>query len=244
MSSSDPFNPITTYRTLQTPKGHIIFSTTRRVAAEFPLPALGTAIEDTFISGFTGHKVLDVSASPLAGGGKSVTVTHGTFPAGIFTEYESQAYTFPAIYPTPGIQPGGARPRQRVVPARVTYEYQEYIGTWMDDPVTWDELDPSTGPFVVYSYIAEAAGANFVANDGSSGRVGDYLNPAFIQLDTINNQLTIHDPGNVLYIVLASSPDATTYATWFLTGTEIMVSRTIHKWYTGYMKRTAYVRVQ
>lgn len=252
--SSDAYTPITTSRSLQTPLGHRIYSTTRDVAVEFPLPTIGALLSaSNFIAGFTGHYILDVSDTPLSHRAKRVTVTHGTFPVGTFTEYESQAYTFPPIYPysvTPpavGFMQGGSRARQRVVPARVTYEYQllpTSPSNWLTAPVIWDFADPTTGPFEVLSYIAQAAGENFVSEDGNSGSVGQYLNPHFIGIDTVNDAITVYAPGDLLYLIGASSPSASIYNTWVSAGTELMASRTIHRWYCGYMRRTAYVKAQ
>lgn len=228
------------------PKGHRIFTTTRDVPVEFPFPTIGETLAATnFVAGFTSHIILDASESPLANRAKRVTVTHGTFPTGSFTEYESQAYTFPAIYPNGStFQPGGCRPRQRVVPARIVYEYRNAPGDWLTEPSVWNYSDITTGPFEVKSYIAEAAGLNFVNNDGSSGRVGDYLNPFYIGIDTINNTFNIYDPENIFYQMPASVPNATLYASWVSDKKELMASRTIHKWYCGYMRRTAWVRAQ
>jgi hypothetical protein len=111
-------------------------------------------------------------------------------------------------------------------------------------PTIWNFTDVLTGPFEVQSFIAEAAGQNFSEDDGASGRVGDFLNPAFIMVDTVNNPITINSPGSLFYVVPASAPNATTYASWVAAGTELMASRTIHKWYCGYMRRTSYVRAQ
>jgi hypothetical protein len=252
---SDAFTPITTSRVLATPKGHRIYSTSREVATEFPLPAIGALLAaSNFIGGFTNHIILDVTEAPGKGNLKRVTVTHGKFPTGDFTEYESEAYTFPPIYPNgTAFMPGGSRPRARVAIARVVYQFQLTIGSWLTDPTIWTTpSDPallttdalSTGPFEVRSYIAEAAGRNFTVDDGSSGRVGDYLNAAFINLDTVNNAFIIYDPGILAYNVSASVPSATTYASWVAEKTEIMTARTVHKWYCGYMRRTAFVRAQ
>ena len=255
MSQSDPHSPITTSRTLQTPLGHRIYTTTRDVAAEFPLPALGVLMSATnFVAGFTDHYILDVSETPLPHRAKRVTVTHGTFPTGAFTEYESQAYTFPPIYPyTPdpmgaSFMPGGSKARQRVVPARIVYEYTLNPGAsptnWLAAPVIWDFSNIATGPFEVQSFIGQAAGVNFTNEDGSSGSVGQFLNPHFIGVDTVNNGYRVYSPGNLLYDIPASIPSASTYAGWVVAGTELMASRTIHRWYCGYMRRTAYVKAQ
>lgn len=243
---SDPYSPVTTSRVLQMPQGHRIYSTTRKVATEFPLPAIGVVLSaNNFIAGFINHYILDVSESPIATGGKNVTVTHGTIPSSTFTEYESQAFTFPPIYPSgTTFMPGGSRSRQRVVPARVTYEYRLVPGSWLTDAAIWDYADSTTGPFEVKSYIARAAGENFVSEDGSSGSVGSYLNAHFIGIDTVNNEFSIYAPGDLFYIVDASAPSADTYSTWVTDGTELMASRTLHKWYCGYMRRTSYVRAQ
>ena len=229
------------------PKGHRIYSTSREVATEFPLPEIGAVLAaSNFIGGFTSHVILDVTEAPGKGNLKRVTVTHGKIPVGDFTEYESEAYTFPPIYPKVGLtfMPGGSRPRSRNVIARVVYQFQLTIGSWLNDPTIWDFSTLSTGPFEVRSYIAEAAGQTFVAGDGSSGRVGDYLNAAFINHDTINDAFSIYDPGDLFYSVGASVPSATTYASWVTAKTEIMTARTVHKWYCGYMRRTAFVRAQ
>lgn len=245
--SADAYHPITTSRVLSTPRGHRIYTSARDVASEYPLPGVADLLSVSgFVVGsdFTSHYVLDVSDSPTRNG-KRVSVEHGTFPTGEFEEYESLAYTFPPFYPTPGaFFPGGSRPRARVVPARVVYEYRLAPGDWLDAPAIWNFVSPLTGPFEVQSYIAEAAGVNFTAGDGSSGMVGDFLNPAFINYDTINNGIDIEAPGDLSYTISASVPSATTYAGWAVAGTEIMASRTIHKWYCGYMRRTAWVKAQ
>lgn len=257
--SSDAYTPITTSRSLQAPRGYRMYSSTRDVAVEYPLPEIGSLLSaSNFIAGFTNHYVMDVSEFPLPHRAKRVTVQHGPFPttggvATVFTEYESQAYTFPPIYPysvTPpaiGFMQGGSRARQRVVPARVTYEYQLLPTSptnWLTAPAIWDFSNATTGPFEVRSYIAQAAGENFVSEDGNSGSVGQYLNPHFIGIDTVNDEITVYAPGELLYLIGASSPSASTYNTWVSTGAELMASRTIHRWYCGYMRRTAYVKAQ
>lgn len=243
---SDAFTPSTTSRSLQTPLGHRIYTTTREVATEYPLPAVASLLsESNFIAGFTGHYILDVTDSPKGSNGKRVTVTHGTFPSGSYTEYESLAYTFPAFYPTAGaVYAGGSRPRGRVVPARVVYEYRLAPGDWLTAPAIWNYSDPTTGPLEIRSFIAEAAGVNFTAGDGDTGMVGDFLNPAFISMDTINNAIDISAPGDLAYTIGASAPDASTYNSWIVAGTEFMASRTIHKFYCGYMRRTVWVKAQ
>lgn len=245
--SSDAHTPITSSRTLQTPKGHHIYTTTRDVAVEFPLPAIGaTMASSNFVAGFTDQIILDVSDIPLPHRAKRVSVTHGAFPVGVFTEYEAQAFTFPAIYPdlTAAFMPGGSRERPRSVAARVTYEYRLEPGNWLTAPTIWDYVDPATGPFELKSYLAEAAGQYFITADSGSGQVGDYLNPYYLGMDVVNNQITISDPADLFYIIIASAPSLTTYANWVAANTELMASRTVHKWYCGYMRRTAYVRAQ
>jgi len=246
---SDAFTPITTSRLLQTPLGHRIYTTTREVATEFPLPTLASALsESNFIAGFTDHIILDASEAPKPGGGKRVTVTHGKIPAGTFTEYESMAYTFPPIYPKTGgsFFPGGSRPRQRLVTARVVYEYQANIGSWQSDPTIWNYSSLSSGPFEVKSYLMEAAGINFVSEDGGSGLVGDFLNRNYLGLDTVHNAVTVWSGADVglIYIISASVPSYDTYAGWVASRTELMAQRTVSKWYTGYVRRTAFVRAQ
>ena len=41
---SDAHTPITTEQVLQLPKGHVLYTTTREVPMEFPLPTLGAAL--------------------------------------------------------------------------------------------------------------------------------------------------------------------------------------------------------
>jgi hypothetical protein len=243
---SDAHTPITTSRTLQTPRGHRIYTTTRDVPVEFPLPVIGaTLAASNFVAGFTDHIILDVSDVPLAHRAKRVTVTHGTVPTGTFTEYESEAYTFPSIYPNfTSFMPGGSRARPRNVPSRVVYEYRLEPGDWLDDPAIWDYVSPSSGPFEVESWLAEAAGQTFIFEDGGSGRVGNYLNPFYIGVDAINDEVIIYDPGELFYVISESAPSASTYASWVAAGTEIMVSRVIGKWYCGYLRRTAWVKAQ
>lgn len=246
---SDAYTPITTSRVLQTPRDHRIYTTTREVSDRFPLPTLGDALsESNFIAGFTDHIILDASEAPKSGGGKRVTVTHGKIPSGTFTEYESMAYTFPSIYPKAGgsFFPGGSRPRPRLVTARVTYEYQATIGSWQSDPAIWDYSSLTSGPFEVKSYLMEAAGINFVTDDGESGLVGDYLNRNYLGLDTISNAITVWSGADVglSYLIPASVPSYDTYAGWVAARTELMAHRSVSKWYTGYVRRTAYVRAQ
>jgi hypothetical protein len=243
--SSDSHRPITSSRSLQTPLGHRIYTTSREVSAEYEPPVVGSLLSaSNFIAGFNNHYVLDSTDSPT-NSGKRVVVTHGTFPSGTFTEYESVAYTFPAFYPTAGSRfPGGSRPRQRVVPARVVYEYRLAPGNWLTAATIWNYSDPTTGPFEVASLIAKAAGVNFTDGDGDSGMVGDFLNSAFINHDTINNAITISAPGDLFYTIGASAPSATTYNNWISLQTEFIASRTIHKWYCGYMRRTVYIKAQ
>ena len=247
---SDAHTPITTSRLLQTPRGHRIYTTTREVSDRFPLPTLGAALsESNFIAGFSNHLILDASESPKPGGGKRVSVTHGTIPSGSFVEYESMAYTFPAIYPkTAGtFFPGGSRPRQRLVTARVVYDYQATIGTWMDDVTIWDYTTLTTGPFEVKSNLVDAAGISYQIEEGLDGLVGDYLNKNFLGATTVHNEITItvrSMGGALVYTILASVPSYDTYAGWVTAKTELMAQRTVHKWYSGYMRRTAFVRAQ
>jgi len=131
---SDPYRPVTTSRTLETPYGYRIYTTTRNnLPLEFPVPVKGSVLNaSNFIAGFTDHYVLDSYDSPNQLGGKTVVVTHGIIPAGEFTEYESLAYTFPAIYPNAtAFHPNGSRQRKRVVTARVVYEYRLDPGNWL-----------------------------------------------------------------------------------------------------------------
>lgn len=247
---SDAHTPITTSRVLQTPRGHRIYTTTREVSDRFPLPELGAALsESNFIAGFTDHIILDASEAPKPNGGKRVTVTHGKIPIGTFTEYESMAYTFPSIYPKPGgsFFPGGSRPRPRVVTARVTYQYQAAIGSWMDDAPIWDFASLSTGPFEVKSWLMDAAGRRFDEEVDGTRQVGDYLNRNYLGMDTINNTIEVWSSDGdsaSIFTIPPSVPSYDTYAEWVSAKTELMVQRTVHKWYTGYMKRTAYVRAQ
>jgi len=254
---SDAHTPRTTSRVLQTPRNYRIYTTTREVPTEFPLPTVGAVLSATnFIAGFTNHYVMDVTDYPK-GAGKVVTVTHGPVPTQIggFIEYESVAYTFPPIYPnSTAFFPGGSKPRPRVVPAKVKYEYTLSPITaptnWMDDPAIWDYESLDSGTFEVKSYLAEAAGATFANGsgdpgvDGNEGSVGDFLNPMFIGQDTINDAFSIYAPGDLYYLVGASSPHATDYAGFVAEKSMLMASRTIHTWYCFYMRRTVFVRAQ
>jgi hypothetical protein len=244
---SDAFSPITTSRTLQTPQGYRIYTTQREVAAEYPLPTIGAAMS-TFIAGFTGHYIMDVSDRPR-GSRKIVTVTHGEVPSGVFTEYESVAYTFPPIYPnSTAFFPGGSRERSRVVTGRVTYEYKldptSAPTDWTALAAIWDYSSLSTGPFEVLSYILESAGQQYTNGDQENGLVGDFLNPSFIGVSTINDALVIYAPGDLYYNLGASSPSATTYAGLVSAKTELMASRIMHRWYCFYMLKTTWVKAQ
>ena len=250
MASSDPYSPVTTSRQIDTPNAYRIYTTTRKVASEFPIPAEGSALTSSnFIGGFDSvespHYIMQVDERPEQNG-KVVTVTHGPIPAGSFVEYESLAYTFPAIYPTVGSSffPGGSRQRQRVVPATVTYEYRTAPGDWLTAAVVWDGTTPSTGPFEIESVLMQAAAVNFIDGDGASGLVGDYLNPAFITQDTLNDDVMIYSPGSLSYFIGRSIPSVATYAGWVTAKTLIMPSRTIHRWYCFYMRRTVQVVAQ
>jgi hypothetical protein len=248
---SDAFRPVTTSRSLQTPQGYRIYTTTRQVAMEFPLPVVGDLLSaSNFIAGFTNHYIMDVNEVPN-GDLKKVTITHGPVPSGTYEEYESMAYTFPAIYPfstTPEFFPGGSRQRGRVVPARVQYEYRLSPTTpapnWLTAATIWNYSDPTTGPFEVLSYMQEAAGSYFEADDGTGGLVGDFLNSMFIGQDTINDEIAISAPGDLAYTIDPSLPSKTTYATWVAGNTEIMASRTLFKFYCFYARRTVWVRAQ
>lgn len=253
MPGSDPYAPITTSRQLDQPTGYRIYTTTRLVAAEFPIPSKGDVLSSSnFIGGFgtteNPHYILDVTDAPH-NGGKRVTVTHGPLPLaeGGYTEYESLAYTFPPIYPNDSsFFPGGSKARSRVVPARVVYEYalDPIASSWTTAPTIWDFDDITTGPFEVQSRIAEAAGLNFTEGDGDTGLIGDFMNPTFIGQDTINDAFIIYAPGDLFFEVAASIPDAATYAGWVGDNTELMASRTIHRWYCFYMRRTVWIRAQ
>lgn len=253
MPGSDPYSPITTSRQLDQPTGYRIYSTTRLVPTEFPIPAKGAVLSaSNFIGGFgtdlAPHYILDVTDAPH-GTGKRVTVTHGPLPSaeGGYTEYESVAHTFPPIYPNnTAFFPGGSKARPRVVPAKVVYEYSldPSASGWLSAATIWDFSSRTTGPFEVQSYLSEAAGTNFTDGDGDSGLVGDFMNPSFIGQDTINNAFTIYAPGDLFFAVTASAPSATTYASWVAAGSEIMKSRTIHRWYCFYMRRTVWIKAQ
>jgi hypothetical protein len=245
---SDAFTPRTTSRTVAVPRGHRIYTTTRVVSTEFPLPVVGALLsESNFIAGFTGHYILDVSDNPSPDCKKTVTVTHASIPTGTFTEYEDVPYTFPALYPGGTTWPGGMRQRQRIVRALVTYEYQltpSSPSDWLADPAIWNFSSLTTGPFEVKSYLQEAASKFFTDDDGTGGQVGDFLNQTFITQDTLNNGITIYAPGSLLYTIGASVPSLSTYDGWITAKTEFMISNTIHEWYAFYMRRKVWVRAQ
>jgi hypothetical protein len=244
---SDAFRPVTTSETLQSPKGYVMYTTQRDVRPEFPEPLVGAALTaSNFIAGFSGHYVLHVHSYPK-GDNKRVVVRHGPVPGGTFTEYASYAYVFPPIYPTAGgsgIVATGSRPRSRLTTGRITTQYAASPSTFAALAAVWDGSTPASGPFEVWSGIMEAAGQNFTSEDGSSGLVGDFLNQSFIGQNTINNPITVYAPGELLYNIAASTPDASTYNGWITLGTEIMASRTIHEWYCFYQLRTVFVKAQ
>lgn len=251
---SDAFRPITTSQRLDNPRGYRLFTTQREVPAEFVPPEIGAAL-GTFLPGsLSSNLVLGVSDSPR-GGKQIVTVQHGPVPSGpdaggSFVEYESFAYRFPPIYPNAtAFFPGGSQDRNRVVTGRVVYEYATVGSTafnaWRDAATIWNFTDPTTGPFEVLSYIADAAGQKFTGDDGSAGVVGQFLAPAFIAQDTINNSIAISSPGSLAYTVGESAPSATTYAAWVAARTEFIASRSISKWMGNvYCRRTVWVRAQ
>lgn len=247
----DAYTPRTSSRQLETPRGYRMFTTIRDVPTEMQLPVMGDLLSvSKFVGGFDNHYVLDASDQPTATG-KKITVNHGLLPygpnGGAYQEYESIAYTFPAIYPGGTFMPGGSRQRQRLVPARVVYEYcaDPAAAGWLTAPTIWTPaiLAPGTamdGPFEVYSNMLEASGAH----DAAGNSVAQYLNAAFVGVDTISDDITISDPGILAYTILASVPSNTHYAGWIASGIELMAQRTIHTWYPLYMRRTAWVRAQ
>lgn len=251
---SDAFRPITTSQRLDNPRGYRLFTTQREVPSEFVPPEIGATL-GTFLAGsLSSNLVLSVSDSPRDGK-QIVTVQHGPVPngpdgGGSFVEYESFPYTFPPIYPnSSAFFPGGSQNRNRLVTARVVYEYATVgsaaFNAWRDAATIWNFTDPTTGPFEVRSYIADAAAQKFTGDDGSAGTVSQFLATAFIAQDTIHNGITVSSPGSLYYTIGESSPSATTYANWVSAKTEFIASRNITKWMGNiYMRRTVWVRAQ
>jgi len=244
-----PSIPWTTSRRLEEPLNHLVHTTVILIPIDpinFPLPSFGQTISALpYLSGVAEARQDDIitnESHPEAYGGYRLEIEHMLVPAGQYEEWESIAYTFPAIYNI-------SRQRQRVVPARVIYEYTADPGPlgddWLAAPTIWDYADPTTGPFEISSVIQEAAGTNFTDGEGASGLVGDFLNSTFITQDTLNDAISIYSPGDLAYEIAASVPSATTYLEWFEAKTEFITSRTIHTWRgTLYMRRTVYVRAQ
>lgn len=247
-----PSSPWTKFQYLKIPKNHKLYTTVILIPYSYTIPEAGQQISAiSYLSGVAAGRQSDYIVDvryPEAYGGYRLEIDHMTVPSGSFTEYESVAYTFPPIYPNAtAFFPGGSKPRSRVVPARVVYEYQltpTSPTNWLTAATIWDYTTPSTGPFEVKSYLAEAAGTNFIDDDGTSGSVGEFLNPSFIGQDSINDAFNVYSPADLAYAVGASSPSAATYADWVANNTEIMVSRTIHSWYEFTMRRSVFVRAQ
>lgn len=243
----DATTPITTSSFVDLPKNHRVYTTTREVAIEMPLPAIGSSMS-TFLPGPLGANiVLDAWETPSGNAKKKITVQHTATPSGTFTERESVAYQFPPIYPNAtAFFPGGSYRRPRNVIGRITYEFsRDPVAAWGASPAIWNFVDPTTGPFEVESYLAKAAGEQFEDGDGAGGMVGDFLNANFVAYDTINPPFTIYAPGDLFYAVPASRPSITVYAGWVANKTEIIVSRTIDDWLGDFsMRRTVYVPAQ
>lgn len=244
----DPYSPITTSRQLDWPKGHRIYTTTRTVAGEYPIPSVGNTMAAQLgtTHPYAAHIITDVQERPEQNSQRILTLEHTLVPTGTHTKYQTVAFVFPAIYPNnTTFFPGGSMRRSRNVLGRVVYEYKRDPSTWLNEAAIWNFTDTSSGPFEVESLLAQAANEIFLDGDGKSGTVGQFLNGTFIAQDTIHNAITISVPGDLFYEIAASRPSATQYAQWVTNKTELMVSRTVDDWYGDIlMKRTVYVRAQ
>ncbi len=254
-----PSIPWTRRRYLSIPKNHVLWTTTILIPRSYTLPTVGQQIKNvSYLSEVLGMLpgrqedwIVDVR-HPDAYGGYQLEVDHMLVPSGSYSDYQTVAHVFPAIYPNnTTFFPGGSMRRSRNVLGRVQYDFTRTSGVgsdwaaWQAEPAIWDFSSRTSGPFEVQSLLAEAANENFIDGDGDSGSVGKFLNPNFISQDTIHNAITISAPGDLFYEIDASKPSATTYASWVSGKSEIMVSRTIDDWYGDIkMKRTVWVRAQ
>jgi hypothetical protein len=90
-----------------------------------------------------------------------------------------------------------------------------------------------------------AATEEFVGGDGSTGQVGDFLDPNFIAYNTVHPEITISAPGDLFYDIAESAPSLATYVGWIVAKTEIMARRSIEEWHAGlYVRKTLWVRAQ
>jgi hypothetical protein len=240
--------PITTSRQVEIPKGHRIYTSTRRqCAVEMPVPTQGAAV-GTFLGGIhAANIVLNAWDSPTGDGKKSITIEHTTVPSGISVSHETVAFQFPPIYPNgTAFFPGGSYRRPRNVIGRITYEFSRTpASTWGTAPAIWDFSSLATGPFEVRSYLADASGESYSDDDGNSGTIGGWLKGNFVASDTIHDSVTISVPGVLFYSIVPSVPSATQYAAWVAAQAELIVSRTVDDWYGDIsMRRTVYVKAQ
>jgi hypothetical protein len=245
----DPHSPITTSRQLDWPKGHRIYTTTRTVPAEYPIPLIGATMAAQL--GNTPHPyasniIIDVREGPIDNATRTLSIDHTAIPAGTHTKYQTVACVFPAIYPNnTAFFPGGSMRRSRNVLGKVQYQFSQNPSSWLAEGAIWNFTDPSSGPFEVESWLAQAANEIFIDGDGNGRTVGEFLNGTFIAQDTVHNGIDISIPGDLFYQIAASRPSATTYAGWVANKTEIMISRTVDDWYGDIlMKRTVLVRAQ
>jgi hypothetical protein len=83
---SDALTPITTQQRLDAPLNYVLYSTTRQVPAEYPLPAIGDSMAAFLGTGnaYASNIVISVSERPKDGQ-KIVTIQHG----GIYSEVTS-----------------------------------------------------------------------------------------------------------------------------------------------------------
>lgn len=245
---SVPYTPITTSRQVEIPKGHRIYTSTRRqCAVEMAVPTQGAAV-GSFLGGLhAANIILDAWDNPSGDGKKTITIEHTTVPGGSFVSYETVAFQFPPIYPNgTAFFPGGSYRRPRNVMGRITYEFSRTPGaTWGAAAAIWDFTSLATGPFEVKSFLADASGEPYQDDEGNSGTIGAWLKGNFIASDTIHDAVVISIPGILYYAIGTSFPSATQYAAWVAGQNELMVSRTVDDWYGDIsMRRTVYVKAQ
>jgi len=251
--SYDSYSPITTSSAIDFPAGHRIYTTRLSVGGEYSIPVVGTTMSPILGAGspYAAHIIVAVSegVQPKTSQ-RYVVIRHFKIPGTgggptSFYRYQSIAYTFPAIYPNAsGFYNGGSNARPRLCLGRVKHEFalpgSTTFNNWLAAPTVWDGTDLSSGPFQVWSLLAQTAGENFLDGDGNSGRVGDYLNMAFVTQDTIHNAYSIYAPGDLAYSSAASIPSVTEYKAFYDASSWLIARRDVSEWYSPIMVRRTY----
>lgn len=251
MSSHSP-RPITTRQKLSVPKDHIIYSTRLPASSEKDLPGIGDDMEQFLGPDYAGSKVLEVADYSNTGGrgdGHTHSIQHSAVPSS-HTERESIAYNFPPVYPevpTSGspraFHPGGSPGRPRTVLGQVTYDYSLTPSSWDSDAAVGTGL--TDGPLEVVSVLAQAAATPYEDDNGDWRRIGDWLASPFVFENTLNDGISILDPGSLSWSIGASAPSLTTYAGWVAAKSLFIARRFVTRWRGPiYMRVTQKVRAQ